>query len=76
MGTGRVSSNASLPGVGTTKLVNNYPNPFNPTTSIAFELAESGRVQLAIHDVQGRLVRTLISEVRNAGPGVEVWDGR
>lgn len=56
-------------------LQQNYPNPFNPQTTIAFSLAQSERVSLAIHDLQGRLVRTLVDEVRPAGQQQIVWDG-
>jgi hypothetical protein len=54
----------------------NYPNPFNPSTTIAFDLPHSGAASLKIYDVRGRLVRTLINEVRQAGPHKQVWDGR
>jgi hypothetical protein len=54
----------------------NYPNPFNPSTTIAFDLPHSGATSLKIYDVRGRLVRTLIDEVRQAGPNKRVWDGR
>ena len=42
-----------------TKLMPNYPNPFNPTTVIPFQLAESGFVSLQIYDINGRLIRDL-----------------
>lgn len=51
------------------------PNPFNPTTTIAFELPEASPVTLAIYDVQGRRVRTLVDGTRRAGPHAEVWNG-
>jgi hypothetical protein len=52
------------------------PNPFSKTTVIRFGLPEQGEVSLSIHDVQGRLVRTLLGEVRPPGPHSVVWDGR
>jgi len=53
------------------------PNPFNPATTIRFDLPAAGRVQLRIHDVAGRLVRTLITnEVLPSGNHVTGWDGR
>ncbi|HKI83984.1 MAG TPA: FlgD immunoglobulin-like domain containing protein, partial [Candidatus Krumholzibacteria bacterium] len=58
-----------------TTLRPNYPNPFNPSTSIAFDLAQSGPVSLKIYSVSGRLVRTLVDELRPAGSFVEVWNG-
>lgn len=52
------------------------PNPFNPTTSIGFELPAAGPVRLAVFDVAGRLVRTLVDGGRPAGADQVVWDGR
>jgi hypothetical protein len=54
----------------------NYPNPFNPSTTIAFDLPHSGATSLKVYDVRGRLVRTLIDEVRPAGSNKLEWDGR
>ncbi|MFH1736208.1 MAG: SBBP repeat-containing protein [bacterium] len=44
-----------------------YPTPFNPTTSISFDLPEAGQVHLAVYDLQGRLVQKLVQGHRNAG---------
>jgi hypothetical protein len=55
----------------------NYPNPFNPRTTISFELLERSRVVLCIYDAAGRLVRTLVNgEEIAAGHREMVWDGR
>jgi 5'-nucleotidase len=53
----------------------NYPNPFNPMTTIAFSLDRAEPVQLAVYDLQGRLVRTLVDDVRGSGEHSVVWDG-
>jgi flagellar hook assembly protein FlgD len=53
----------------------NTPNPFNPSTTIAFSLPESAPVTLAIYDVNGRMVRTLVSGERAAGMHEVVWNG-
>jgi hypothetical protein len=57
-------------------LAQNYPNPFNPQTTIAFSLAQRANVHLAIYDVNGALVHTLVNGVRPAGPSSASWDGR
>jgi flagellar hook assembly protein FlgD len=56
--------------------VRNYPNPFNPATTIAFEVPVAGRVHLAVYDARGALVRTLVDGALPAGPWREQWDGR
>ncbi|MFO7609473.1 MAG: S8 family serine peptidase [Candidatus Krumholzibacteriia bacterium] len=53
----------------------NAPNPFNPSTTIAFALPQAGRVQLRIYDQRGRLVRTLVDEAMTAGARSVVWNG-
>ena len=52
------------------------PNPFNPRTVVSFELSEAGEVAVAVHDVQGRLVRRLAAGAYGAGRHELVWDGR
>ncbi|MBN2169928.1 MAG: T9SS type A sorting domain-containing protein, partial [Candidatus Krumholzibacteriota bacterium] len=54
----------------------NHPNPFNPRTTISFGLPEAGPATLAIFDVGGRRVRTLVSGELGAGRHHVVWDGR
>lgn len=51
------------------------PNPFNPRTTIRFTLAAAGAVDLGVYDLQGRLVRRLLSEAREAGEHAVVWHG-
>jgi hypothetical protein len=53
----------------------NHPNPFNPRTEIHFALPRAQEVQLRIYDVEGRLVRTLVAEPRQAGRHAVVWSG-
>ena len=48
-------------------LYQNYPNPFNPTTSIKFDLPQSGNVELTVYDILGREVKQLLKETRPAG---------
>jgi hypothetical protein len=54
----------------------NYPNPFNPQTTIAYSLAEAGRVNLRIYDASGRVVKTLVDDNKTAGKHTATWNGR
>ncbi len=54
----------------------NYPNPFNPSTTITYDLPESGPVTLAVYDLQGRQVAILAQGFRRAGRHSAVWQGR
>jgi PKD repeat protein len=58
-----------------TRLYGAAPNPFNPRTTIAFDLASGGRTRLAIYDLAGRLVRVLVDQPLGPGPHEFVWDG-
>ncbi len=58
------------------RLLNASPNPFNPTTEIAFRTAVAGPVRVTVHDAAGRLVRVLSEELRAAGSHAVRWDGR
>jgi hypothetical protein len=53
----------------------NTPNPFNPRTTIAFEIAEPCDVRLAVYSTSGRLVRELVNARVDAGRRAVVWDG-
>ena len=53
----------------------NVPNPFNPSTHITFEIPERGRALLAIHDVRGRRVCTLVDATLVPGQHDALWDG-
>jgi len=57
-------------------LYQNFPNPFNPTTTIKYSVYESGNVQLRIYNELGELVRTLINEWKPAGDYFVQWDGK
>ena len=54
----------------------NFPNPFNPRTTIRWTQGTSGHVRLTILDAAGRAVTTLVNEERAAGVHRLVWDGR
>ena len=65
-------------GVGPSEygLLQNIPNPFNPETTIAYQVRESGKVQLVIYTSIGQEVRTLVDEVKEGGQYTARWDGR
>ncbi len=54
----------------------NFPNPFNPSTTIRFDLPEAQHVKLAIYDTQGRRVVSLVDEILAAGYHSATWNGR
>jgi len=56
-------------------LMENYPNPFNPTTKIEFTLPEAGFAELSVYNMAGQKVRDLVSEEMTAGAHSAVWDG-
>lgn len=58
------------------ELAQNYPNPFNPTTTIGFTLPAAGPVTLAVFDVTGKRIRTLIDGVVPVGSTRVEWNGR
>lgn len=57
-------------------LYQNVPNPFNPTTTIHFDIRKPGHVTLRIYDATGGLVQTIIDDERPAGRHAVSWDGR
>ncbi|MBK7770521.1 MAG: hypothetical protein IPI48_08310 [bacterium] len=73
---GGISATPDLPVlVVATTLHQNVPNPFNPQTMIAFDLARAGKVRLQVYGVDGRLVRVLANGDLPAGRHAFRWDG-
>jgi hypothetical protein len=68
-----VDEESIAPPVNTT-LHPNYPNPFNPTTTIGFDLAAAGPVRLTVYDMLGRRVAVLVDDVRRTGQYEVVWE--
>ena len=56
-------------------MLNNFPNPFNPTTTIEYETLEASEVKLMVTDIQGHHIRTLVSESKAAGRYTVQWNG-
>ncbi|NQV18474.1 MAG: T9SS type A sorting domain-containing protein [Armatimonadetes bacterium] len=59
-----------------TSLYGNYPNPFNPETTIEYSLKESGNICLEIYNIRGQKVNTLFNEFRKAGYHSVIWSGK
>ncbi|MCK4312625.1 MAG: T9SS type A sorting domain-containing protein, partial [Candidatus Cloacimonetes bacterium] len=59
-----------------TELRNNYPNPFNPETTIEYSLKEPGNISLEIYNIRGQKVRTLVNEFREVGYHSVIWNGK
>jgi hypothetical protein len=55
-------------------LNDNYPNPFNPETTIRYQLPDASDVRLEIYNVVGQVVRTMVAERQSAGRYVVQWD--
>ena len=56
--------------------LNNYPNPFNPSTTISFSIHEAGRTELIIYNTKGQRVKRLVSENLTAGEHSVIWNGK
>lgn len=59
-----------------TRLHSPSPNPFNPRVTIAYSVAREGPVAIAVHDILGRRVSTLVDRTQRAGGYTLSWDGR
>jgi hypothetical protein len=73
-----VGIDASTDGpIGSFELFQNFPNPFNPETTIRYQVARSGNVRLDIFSLNGQMVRQLVNQTDQAAGQYEVsWDGR
>jgi protocatechuate 3,4-dioxygenase beta subunit len=89
VGAGRSVSNLDLIVPGTTAveepaielpttydLAQNFPNPFNPATSIKYQVPARTNVSLRVYNALGQEVRALVNEVKEAGVYSAVWDGK
>ena len=54
----------------------NYPNPFNPETTVIFNLPRDGEVELIVYNVKGQRIRVLLEEYLQQGEHHVTWDGR
>jgi hypothetical protein len=62
----------NVPGMALT----NYPNPFKPNTTIAFQLKEAGETSLTVYNIKGQLVKSLLNKPMSSGAHSLAWDGR
>ena len=53
---------------------NDYPNPFNPITTLRYDLPENSLVTITIYDMLGRQVKTLINQTQDAGYKSVIWN--
>lgn len=60
---------------GSFKLLNNYPNPFNPVTNIKFDLPKDVFITIKICDLRGREIKTIVNEFKNAGSYIVSFNG-
>ncbi len=58
------------------RFLKNYPNPFNPETTITFELGQESRTLIEIYNVKGQRVRKLLDDTLRQGSHAIIWDGR
>lgn len=71
-----IGGEASSPGIPTiTQLENAYPNPFNPSTTIHYQLKDPGKVEIAIYNVKGHRVHSFSRYHDAAGRYSIIWDG-
>ena len=61
--------------VGAVASVAAFPNPFNPTTTLSYQLTQPGQIRLAVYNTMGQLVVTLVDGPRPAGTHAAVWNG-
>ncbi|MDY0150666.1 MAG: choice-of-anchor J domain-containing protein [Candidatus Cloacimonas sp.] len=69
-----LEDNTSAPQL--TKLYRNYPNPFNPETTIRYSIAEPAQVLVEVFNMKGQRVRTLVNEHKMMGEYYAVWNGK
>ncbi len=68
-------ANENTNAVALTALMGNYPNPFNPTTTVRFALKEKSDVTVKVYNIKGQLVNTLVNGKMDAGTHDVTWEG-
>jgi hypothetical protein len=72
---GQANTLAMQPISGTGVTLGSYPNPFNPTTNISYQLIENSHVSVKVYDILGRQITTLVEGNKTAGQYTAVFDG-
>ncbi len=75
IGYGFTTGVETTPAPALARLLRNFPNPFNPRTTVEFTMKRDAVASLRVYDAQGRLVRTLLSSYLAAGPHSVSWNG-
>ncbi len=73
---GDVGNNENDLPANQTILAGNYPNPFNPTTTVRFALKDKSNVTIKVYNIKGQLVKTLVDGKMSAGTHEVVWEGQ
>jgi len=70
------SYNVNDPKLQDVFLAQNFPNPFNPSTTISFALLKDSEITISVYDVRGRLIKTLLNQSMTKGSTTINWDGK
>ncbi|MCF8356940.1 MAG: FG-GAP-like repeat-containing protein [Melioribacteraceae bacterium] len=65
-----------IPEVNKLALYSNYPNPFNPSTTISFSIPEESKVEVSVFNIKGQVVKTLVKDVFESGKHSVIWRGK
>ena len=68
------NGNSFIPNIAV--LYNNYPNPFNPETTISFSIPEESKVELAVYNIKGQKVKTIVKDYFEKGFHKLIWNGK
>jgi hypothetical protein len=64
-----------LPNIINDIFLTNYPNPFNPQTTISFSIPEESNIELSVYNIKGQLVKNLVNDINPAGEHSVTWNG-